>query len=138
MCLIHGAALVVEHLTTTENLDLVDFRGATCFECVSSNVLEECAISDDIMVVSQTSDQVCLGDEFSEIGLISLLDRAAELFQKVIFCFNSIFLLWTYNNKFQTILQAGMFEVMIQVYNKIAIPLIEKTNDYKKLSDMYL
>lgn len=85
MCLIHGAALVVEHLTTTENLDVVNFRGATCLECVSPNVLEECAISDDIMVVSQTSDQVCLGDEFSEIGLVSLLDRAAELFQKVIF-----------------------------------------------------
>lgn len=31
-----------------------------------------------------------------------------------------------------------MFEVMSQVYNKVAIPLIEKTNDYKKLSDTYL
>jgi len=30
-----------------------------------------------------------------------------------------------------------MFEVMSQVY-KVAIPLIEKTNDYKKLSDTYL
>lgn len=31
-----------------------------------------------------------------------------------------------------------MFEVMSQVYNKVAIHLIEKTNDYKKLSDTYL
>lgn len=31
-----------------------------------------------------------------------------------------------------------MFEAMSQVYNKVAIPLIEKTNDYKKLSDTYL
>lgn len=115
MCLIHGAALVIEYLTTTENLDLIGCRGATCLECVSPNVLEECAVSDDVMVVSQAADQVCLGDEFTEIGLVSLLDRAAELFQK-----------------------AGMFEVMSQVYNKVAIPLIEKTNDYKKLSDTYL
>jgi len=83
MCLIHGAALVIEYLTTTENLDLIGCRGATCLECVSSNVLEECAVSDDVMVVSQAADQVCLGDEFTEIGLVSLLDRAAELFQKV-------------------------------------------------------
>lgn len=83
MCLVHGAALVVEYLTTTENLDLIGSRGATCLECISPNVLEECAVSDDIMVVSQAADQVCLGDEFSEIGLVSLLDRAAELFQKV-------------------------------------------------------
>jgi len=83
MCLIHGAALVIEYLTTTENLDLIGCRGATCLECVSPNVLEECAVSDDVMVVSQAADQVCLGDEFTEIGLVSLLDRAAELFQKV-------------------------------------------------------
>jgi len=89
MCLIHGAALVIEYLTTTENLDLIGCRGATCLECVSPNVLEECAVSDDVMVVSQAADQVCLGDEFTEIGLVSLLDRAAELFQKVktLFCF---------------------------------------------------
>ncbi|XP_025407791.1 dedicator of cytokinesis protein 7 isoform X2 [Sipha flava] len=115
MCLVHGASLVAEYLTTTENLDLVGCRGATCLECISPNVLEECAVSDDVMVVSQAADQVCLGDEFTEIGLVSLLDRSAELFQK-----------------------AGMFEVMSQVYNKVAIPLIEKTNDYKKLSDTYL
>lgn len=89
MCLIHGAALVAEYLTTTENLDVVGCRGATCLECVSLNVLEECAVSDDVMVVSQATDQVCLGDEFTEVGLVSLLNRAAELFQKVFFvqCF---------------------------------------------------
>lgn len=31
-----------------------------------------------------------------------------------------------------------MFEVMSQLYNKVIIQLIEKTNDYKKLSDTYL
>lgn len=111
MCYVHGAALVIEYLTSTENLDLLDCRGAACLECVSLNVLEECSVYDDVIA----ADQVCLGDEFTEIGFVSLLDRAAELFQK-----------------------AGMFEVMSQVYNKVALPLIEKTNDYKKLSDTYL
>lgn len=83
MCLVHGAALVMEYLTTTENLDLIDCRGATCLEFISSNILEECAVSDDVMVLSQTADQVYLGEKFTEIGLVSLLDRAAELFLKV-------------------------------------------------------
>jgi len=80
MCYVHGAALVVEYLTSTENLDLVDCRGAACLECVSLNVLEECSVYDDVIA----ADQVCLGDEFTEIGFVSLLDRAAELFQKVV------------------------------------------------------
>lgn len=80
MCYVHGAALVIEYLTLTENLDLVGCKGANCLECVSLNVLEECLVSDDVIA----ADQVYLGDEFSEIGLLSLLDKAAELFQKVI------------------------------------------------------
>jgi len=79
MCYVHGAALVVEYLTSTENLDVMDCRGASCLECISLNVLEECLVSEDVIA----ADQVCLGDEFTEIGLVSLLENAAELFQKV-------------------------------------------------------
>lgn len=84
MCLIHGAALIMEYLTTTENYDIMDYRGADCLEFLSPNILEECFVSDDVIIMSQTTEQICLGDKFTEIGLVSLLDRAAELFLKVI------------------------------------------------------
>lgn len=84
MCLIHGAALVMEYLTTTRNHDLMDFRGADCLEFLSPNILEECFVSDDVIILNQTTEQVCLDEKFTEIELVSLLDRAAELFLKVI------------------------------------------------------
>lgn len=48
---------------------------------ISPNVLEESAVSDDIL--SPDEDGVCSGRYFTESGLVGLLEQAAELFSNV-------------------------------------------------------
>lgn len=48
---------------------------------ISPNVLEESAVSDDIL--SPDEDGVCSGRYFTESGLVGLLEQAAELFSTV-------------------------------------------------------
>lgn len=55
-----------------------------CFVCpqnISSNVLEESAVSDD--VVSPDEEGICSGKYFTEIGLVGLLEQAAASFSMV-------------------------------------------------------
>lgn len=61
---------------------LIDWLGR-CFSSqnISPNVLEESAVSDDIL--SPDEDGVCSGRYFSESGLVGLLEQAAELFSTV-------------------------------------------------------
>lgn len=56
---------------------------ATCFppQNVSSNVLEESAISDDIL--SPDEEGFCSGKNFTELGLVGLLEQAAAYFTMV-------------------------------------------------------
>lgn len=51
------------------------------FQNISSNVLEESAVSDDTL--SPDEDGVCSGRYFTESGLVGLLEQAAELFSTV-------------------------------------------------------
>lgn len=56
----------------------------SCFVCaqnISSNVLEESAVSDD--VVSPDEEGICSGKYFTEIGLVGLLEQAAASFSMV-------------------------------------------------------
>lgn len=48
---------------------------------ISSNVLEESAVSDD--VVSPDEEGICSGKYFTEAGLIGLLEQAASSFSMV-------------------------------------------------------
>ena len=48
---------------------------------VSKNVLEESAVSDD--VVSPDEEGICTGRSFTDPGLIALLEQAANSFSKV-------------------------------------------------------
>lgn len=48
---------------------------------ISSNVLEESAVSDD--VVSPDEEGICSGKYFTEIGLVGLLEQAAACFSMV-------------------------------------------------------
>ena len=48
---------------------------------ISSNVLEESAVSDD--VVSPDEEGICSGKYFTEIGLVGLLEQAASSFSMV-------------------------------------------------------
>lgn len=52
-----------------------------CVQNISSNVLEESAVSDD--VVSPDEEGICSGKYFTEIGLVGLLEQAAASFSMV-------------------------------------------------------
>lgn len=56
-----------------------------CLSCslqhISSNVLEESAVSDDVL--SPEEEGICAGKYFSESGLVGLLEQAAASFNMV-------------------------------------------------------
>ncbi|XP_066499452.1 dedicator of cytokinesis protein 8 isoform X2 [Hoplias malabaricus] len=107
MCLVHAAALVAEYLSMLEDHKYLPV-GSVTFQNISSNVLEESAVSDDIL--SPDEDGVCSGRYFTENGLVGLLEQAAELFSN-----------------------GGLFEAVNEVY-KIIIPILEAHRDFRKLS----
>jgi hypothetical protein len=80
MCFVHSAALVAEYLHMLEDEPHLPI-GAVGFEKVTPNALEESAVSDDVL--SPEEEGVCLGKDFTEGGLIGLLEQAASSFHTV-------------------------------------------------------
>ncbi|KGL80696.1 Dedicator of cytokinesis protein 8, partial [Tinamus guttatus] len=107
MCLVHAAALVAEYLSMLEDHSYLPV-GSVTFQNISSNVLEESAVSDDVL--SPDEDGICSGRYFSESGLVGLLEQAAELFST-----------------------GGLYETVNEVY-KIVIPILEAHRDFRKLT----
>ncbi|NXG40960.1 DOCK8 protein, partial [Psilopogon haemacephalus] len=107
MCLVHAAALVAEYLSILEDRNYLPV-GSVTFQNISPNVLEESAVSDDVL--SPDEDGICSGRYFSESGLVGLLEQAAELFST-----------------------GGLYETVNEVY-KIVIPILEAHRDFRKLS----
>ncbi|XP_041282880.1 dedicator of cytokinesis protein 8 [Onychostruthus taczanowskii] len=107
MCLVHAAALVSEYLSMLEDRTYLPV-GSVSFQNISSNVLEESAVSDDVL--SPDEDGICSGRYFSESGLVGLLEQAAELFST-----------------------GGLYETVNEVY-KIVIPILEAHRDFRKLT----
>ncbi|XP_026681191.1 dedicator of cytokinesis protein 7 isoform X2 [Diaphorina citri] len=110
MCLVHSAALVAEYLHMIEEQPYLPL-GAVSLEFISPNCLEECAVSDDVL--SPEQEGVCLGKDFTESGFVCLLEHAASSFYT-----------------------AGMYETVNNVY-KVIFPIVEKSRDYKKLSNIH-
>ncbi|CAF0831727.1 unnamed protein product [Brachionus calyciflorus] len=110
-CLIHAAALVAEYISLIENKPYLPV-GCANFKNVSVNVLEESAVSDDVLI-SPFDEGVCTGKYFSETGLIGLIEQAA------------VFLVHSQH-----------YEVANQLY-KILIPIYEAHKDIKKLSQVH-
>ncbi|XP_071517868.1 dedicator of cytokinesis protein 7 isoform X2 [Panulirus ornatus] len=110
MCLIHSAALVSEYLYMLEDCPHLP-TGAVTFSKLSPNVLEESAVSDDVL--SPDEEGICTGKYFTENGLVGLLEQASSSLQ-----------------------QAGMFECLNEVY-KVLTPIAEKNRDWKKLINIY-
>uniref|UniRef100_A0A3B4ZF89 Dedicator of cytokinesis 8 n=1 Tax=Stegastes partitus TaxID=144197 RepID=A0A3B4ZF89_9TELE len=110
MCLVHAAALVAEYLSMLEDHKFLPV-GSVTFQNISPNVLEESAVSDDIL--SPDEDGVCSGRYFTESGLVGLLEQAAELFSN-----------------------GGLYEAVNEVY-KIIIPILEAHRDFRKLSSTH-
>ncbi|XP_062854098.1 dedicator of cytokinesis protein 7 isoform X12 [Trichomycterus rosablanca] len=109
-CLVHSAALVAEYLSMLEDRKYLPV-GCVTFQNVSSNVLEESAVSDD--VVSPDEEGICSGKYFTEAGLVGLLEQAAASFS-----------------------MAGMYEAVNEVY-KVLIPIHEANRDAKKLATIH-
>ncbi|XP_073443618.1 dedicator of cytokinesis protein 6 isoform X6 [Dendrobates tinctorius] len=109
-CLVHGAALVSEYLSMIEDARHLPV-GCVSFQSISSNVLEESAVSDD--VVSPDEEGICAGKYFTEAGLVGLLEQACVSFS-----------------------MGSLFEAVNEVY-KILIPIYEAHRDYKKLASVH-
>ncbi|KAL7988712.1 hypothetical protein Chor_007631 [Crotalus horridus] len=77
MCLIHAAALVAEYLSMLEDHSYLPV-GSVTFQNISSNVLEESAVSDDIL--SPDEDGVCSGRYFSENGYFVINQGQKRMF----------------------------------------------------------
>uniref|UniRef100_A0A673BN96 Dedicator of cytokinesis 8 n=1 Tax=Sphaeramia orbicularis TaxID=375764 RepID=A0A673BN96_9TELE len=107
MCLVHAAALVAEYLSMLEDHKYLPV-GSVTFQNISPNVLEESAVSDDIL--SPDEDGVCSGRYFTESGLVGLLDE----------------------NNFS----GGLYEAVNEVY-KIIIPILEAHRDFRKLASTH-
>uniref|UniRef100_A0A8C2KMF7 Dedicator of cytokinesis 6 n=1 Tax=Cyprinus carpio TaxID=7962 RepID=A0A8C2KMF7_CYPCA len=109
-CLVHSAALVAEYLNMLEDCRYLPI-GCVSFQSISSNVLEESAVSDDIL--SPEEEGICSGKYFSESGLVGLLEQAAASFN-----------------------MAAMYEAINEVY-KILCPIHEANRDFKKLASVH-
>ncbi|XP_050403789.1 dedicator of cytokinesis protein 7 [Patella vulgata] len=109
-CLVHAAGLVAEYLNMLEDRPYLPI-GCVTFQKITPNVLEESAVSDD--VVSPDEEGICTGKYFTENGLVGLLEQAASSFT-----------------------MGGMFELVNEVY-KILIPIHEANRDYKKLAHIH-
>uniref|UniRef100_A0A8C6W216 Dedicator of cytokinesis 8 n=2 Tax=Nannospalax galili TaxID=1026970 RepID=A0A8C6W216_NANGA len=110
MCLVHAAALVAEYLSMLEDHSYLPV-GSVSFQNISSNILEESAVSDDTL--SPDEDRVCSGQYFTESGLVGLLEQAAELFST-----------------------GGLYETVNEVY-KLVIPILEAHRDFRKLASTH-
>uniref|UniRef100_A0A3B3THC4 Dedicator of cytokinesis 6 n=1 Tax=Poecilia latipinna TaxID=48699 RepID=A0A3B3THC4_9TELE len=109
-CLVHSAALVAEYLNMLEDCRYLPI-GCVTFQNISSNVLEESAVSDDVL--SPEEEGICAGKYFSEAGLVGLLEQAAASFN-----------------------MAAMYEAINEVY-KILLPIHEANRDFKKLATVH-
>nr|XP_034801928.2 dedicator of cytokinesis protein 6 isoform X4 [Pan paniscus] len=109
-CMVHAAALVAEYLALLEDHRHLPV-GCVSFQNISSNVLEESAISDDIL--SPDEEGFCSGKHFTELGLVGLLEQAAGYFT-----------------------MGGLYEAVNEVYRNL-IPILEAHRDYKKLAAVH-
>ncbi|MEQ2180899.1 hypothetical protein GOODEAATRI_006034 [Goodea atripinnis] len=117
--LMYSAALVAEYLNMLEDCRYLPI-GCVTFQNISSNVLEESAVSDDVL--SPEEEGICAGKYFSESGLVGLLEQAAASFNMVRLTFSDS--------------MAAMYEAINEVY-KILLPIHEANRDFKKLASVH-
>lgn len=110
-CTIHAAALVAEYLALVEVPTEGMPGGCAAFERLSSNCLEESAVSDDL--ASPDQEGICTHKMFQANGLVALLKTAAHQFK-----------------------MAKMHESVNEVY-KLLVPIFEQQRDFARLADVH-
>jgi len=110
MCKVHCAALISEYLHMLEDRKYMP-TGAVSFQHITPNALEESAVSDD--VVTPDEEGICMGNYFTEAGLMGFVDDGARLFNK-----------------------AGLFETVNEVYKPV-IPIAEANRNFTKLAEIH-
>jgi len=110
MCLVHAAALVAEYLYLLEGQPYLPV-GCVAFQHLSPNVLEESAISEDI--ITPEEEGICTSKFFSENGLIGLLEQAATLFK-----------------------EAHLYEAVNEVY-KLVLPIYEAKRSHQEMEKLH-
>lgn len=78
-CILQGCKLVSECLTVTKKLDFEDFNISRVWRKCSPNVEESKEVADVSLLFEEG---VCQSAEFSENGLIELLNKSCQLFKK--------------------------------------------------------
>uniref|UniRef100_A0A158Q851 Dedicator of cytokinesis protein 6 n=1 Tax=Elaeophora elaphi TaxID=1147741 RepID=A0A158Q851_9BILA len=109
-CMLHAAALAAEYISMRE-YDMHVPKGAAAFEAISDNILEESAVSDD--VISPDEEGICESRHFTQNGLVHLVEKTAQFMEK-----------------------AQMYESMVQLY-KIITPILEENRDYRHLAQLH-
>uniref|UniRef100_A0A8L8KVX2 HECT-type E3 ubiquitin transferase n=1 Tax=Heligmosomoides polygyrus TaxID=6339 RepID=A0A8L8KVX2_HELPZ len=109
-CMLHAAALAAEYIAMTTSDGFMP-RGAVDFEHISDNILEESAVSDEVL--SPNEEGICESRHFTAAGLVNLVEKCAAFFEK-----------------------AHMYEMMPDVFH-IVEPIIREWRDYRRLSTIY-
>ncbi|CAG2247018.1 DOCK6_7_8 [Mytilus edulis] len=143
-CCCHAAALIAEYLNMIEDKPYLPV-GCVDYQKITLNVLEESAVSDD--VVSPDEEGICTGKYFTESGLVGLMEQAASSFTMVSclpdeegICTGKYFtesgLVGLMEQAASSFTMAGMYEAVNLVY-KILIPIHEAHNECKKLAQIH-
>uniref|UniRef100_A0A1I7WWD4 DOCKER domain-containing protein n=1 Tax=Heterorhabditis bacteriophora TaxID=37862 RepID=A0A1I7WWD4_HETBA len=109
-CMLHAAALAAEYIAMTTTDGYMP-RGAVEFQTLSDNILEESAVSDD--VVSPDVDGICESRHFTAAGLVHLIEKSALFLEK-----------------------AHMHELLPDVF-KIIEPIVREWRDFRRLSSIH-
>ncbi|EYC06394.1 hypothetical protein Y032_0076g1034 [Ancylostoma ceylanicum] len=109
-CVLHAAALAAEYIAMSTTDGYMP-RGAVDFERISDNILEESAVSDDVL--SPDVEGICESRHFTAAGLVNLVEKSMAFFEK-----------------------AHMYELMPDVF-RIVEPIVREWRDYRRLGAIY-
>ncbi|VDK44685.1 unnamed protein product [Anisakis simplex] len=109
-CMLHASALAAEYISMKHHETYLP-KGAIAFTQISDNILEESAVSDD--VISADEEGICESRHFTENGLVHLVEKTAQFMEK-----------------------AQMYEMMPLVY-RVITPILEQNRNYRHLSRIH-
>ncbi|KJH41274.1 dedicator of cytokinesis [Dictyocaulus viviparus] len=142
-CMLHAAALAAEYIAMATTDGFMP-RGAVDFEGISDNILEECAVSDDVL--SPDVEGICESRHFTAAGLVNLVEKCAAFFEKAHIpdvegiCESRHFTAAGLVNLVEKCAaffeKAHMYELLPIVF-QIVEPIVTEWRDYRRLSTIH-